>query len=199
MRPLIETKAFPQSLNGEVARVVSRLVHEEDHQGSGNFCVQVQGELLEIPNRLYYRSTLLDHAIEGSELSHQISACLGTRHHDGFVRQRCLERLLPVRQPWVVPYVVALLGEYVLPIIMLIEAHSRSDELGLYGEFLARNTQYLKKTERRVMSYWDAYHRHPYPQYAQYPGFLAMSALKNAANSAAATIDTDLSNRGVNA
>lgn len=199
MRPLIETKAFPQSLNGEVARVVSRLVHEEDHQGSGNFCVQVQGELLEIPNRLYYRSTLLDHAIEGSELSHQISACLGTRHHDGFVRQRCLERLLPVRQPWVVPYAVALLGEYVLPIIMLIEAHSRSDELGLYGEFLARNTQYLKKTERRVTSYWDAYHRHPYPQYAQYPGFLAMNALKNAASSAAATIDADLSNRGVNA
>ena len=86
MRPLIETKAFPQSLNGEVARVASRLVHEEDHQGSGNFCVQVQGELLEIPNRLYYRPTLLDRAIEGSELSHQIAACLGTRLPAGALR-----------------------------------------------------------------------------------------------------------------
>lgn len=131
MRPLIETKAFPQSLNGEVARVASRLVHEEDHRGSGNFCVQVQ-------------------------------------------------------------------GEYVLPIIMLIEAHSRSDDLGLYGEFLARNTQYLKKTERRVMSCGDAYHRHLYPQRAQYPGFLAMTALENAANNAAATIGLDLSTRGAN-
>jgi hypothetical protein len=45
--------------------------------------------------------------------------CLGTRHHDGFVRQECVSRLLERHHGWAIPcwaipYIVQLLGEYVM-------------------------------------------------------------------------------------
>lgn len=41
-----------------------------------------------------------------------------TRHHDGYVRQEWAREVVPVAEPWVVPFMVQLLGEYVVEIVV---------------------------------------------------------------------------------
>jgi hypothetical protein len=98
--------------------------------------------------------------------------CLYSRHGDGMVRQRHLEQIIPSGEPWVVPFVVQLVGEYVLEILQAIRngvpdlATPGSAPRLLYGEFVARNPSFFARTERRVVSYWSCYHRHQYPAYS---------------------------------
>ena len=75
--------------------------------------VRVDGEELVIPYRIYH----LDHEDVFADLTETQSilySCLLTRHHDGHVRQRHLERILSVHEPWIAPFVVQLTGEYVI-------------------------------------------------------------------------------------
>jgi hypothetical protein len=48
--------------------------------------------------------------------------CIYTRHHDGFVRRRHLERLLEAEVEWTGPFVFQLLGEYVVEILLVLRA-----------------------------------------------------------------------------
>ena len=110
--------------------------------------------------------------------------CLYTRHHDGFVRQRYLQQAIGSPHAWVVPFVVQLVGEYVIEIIVAIrDALSDLDAPGstqqaLYGRFLAENPAFLELTSQRVASYWDCYYRSSYPSRADYPGFGVLSSLR---------------------
>ncbi|MEU8545570.1 hypothetical protein AB0C81_00945 [Streptomyces roseoverticillatus] len=154
----------------------------------GAFQVEVQGETLTIPSRIY-------NAVPSSESVRALTAtqqtilhCLYTRHHDGRVRQHHVEQLTGSNEPWVAPFVVQLAGEYVVEIL---EAISRglpdltvphSAQRRLYGEFLARNPAFFARTQRRVASYWSCYYRWKYPWFATYPGSPLMEALRAAAS-----------------
>jgi hypothetical protein len=48
------------------------------------------------------------------------------RHHDGFGRQRQLKTLLDADEPWTAPFIVQLLGEYVIQICRDIERFART-------------------------------------------------------------------------
>jgi hypothetical protein len=177
---ITERQAFPSALAQDVEAVALRLSVDETPSSMPSFGVLVQSERIEIPGRLYHHPRHFPNERQASTQPERIAACLGTRHHDGFVRERCLRNLLPVTEPWAVPYVVALLGEYVLPIIEIIEAHFQIADLEPYVDFLAGNMPYFQTTERRVMSYWDAYYRHAFPQRETYPGFRVVTILKDA-------------------
>ena len=53
----------------------------------------------------------------GTEILH----CIYSRHHDGFVRQRHIEAVLDSTHPWVIPYVIQLIGEYVIEIVQAVQ------------------------------------------------------------------------------
>ncbi len=106
-----------------------------------------------------------------------ILQCLYTRHHDGFVRQRSVQQAIGSPHAWVVPFVVQLLGKYVIEIMVAIR-DSLSDldapasiQQALYGRFLAENPAFLELTSQRVASYWKCYYRSRYPCRTEYPGF----------------------------
>ena len=44
------------------------------------------------------------------------------RHSDGHVREECLLQIVAVDRPWLAPFVVQLLGEYVIEIVEVIAA-----------------------------------------------------------------------------
>ena len=44
-------------------------------------------------------------------IDRRILACLGTRHHDGYVRQACRAQILDSGAAWLMPYIVQLAGE----------------------------------------------------------------------------------------
>ena len=114
-------------------------------------------------------------------------ACLYTRHHDGYVRQRHLRQIIRCTEPWAVPFVVQLLGEYVLEILNdLAEGLGDlgvpdSDLRRVYGRFVVENPEFFARTERRVVSYYSCYHWWRYADFSTYPPAALLEALRTAA------------------
>jgi hypothetical protein len=115
------------------------------------------------------------------------------------VRQRHLEQIVEAAEPWVVPFVVHLAGEYVLQIVNAIRdglpelADPGSAQARLYGEFIIRNPQFFARTERRMVSYWSCYYRWQYREFGSYPGALLLGSLRRAAKEAATRPGADAS------
>src|SRR3954451_18784827 len=110
--------AFPSDLRAE-ARVVLGHMTGATHPPVGVIGrVSVRGETLQIPHRQY--APPMSTPLGWQPLRHTILNCVYTRHNDGFVRERHLRRLLHEEAVWVAPFVVQLLGEYVLEIVQII-------------------------------------------------------------------------------
>jgi hypothetical protein len=96
--------------------------------------------------------------------------CNYTRHHDGFLREKCLKKILGANSMIVTPYIFQLCGEYVEEIIRIIfDNKDQLNELH-FQEFIRSNHSYYKKTRDRMISYWDCYYRHQYPKLKDYVG-----------------------------
>ncbi len=139
--------------------------------------VRVGGKELAIPYRIYDQGyeVVFDHLTETQSI---LYSCLLTRHHDGHVRQRYLDRILSVREPWVVPFVVQLTGEYVIQILETVEAHLPTLDPALYGRFIRNNQAYFQTTHARMISYWDCYYRYLYKLPSDYVGFRVLAKLR---------------------
>ncbi|MFD0039953.1 hypothetical protein ACFVIZ_20245 [Streptomyces anulatus] len=178
--------AFPPRLAGDVKSVLA-VMPEARIAPTMPFEVEVQGETVAIPSRIYYEEPSPDSERPPLAGTQQVILhCLYSRHSDGRVRQRHLEQIVASGEPWVVPFVVQLAGEYVLEII---EAIGRglpgltvpgSAQRRLYGEFIARNPAFFARTERRVVSYWSCYYRWKYGAFGTYPGYVLLEAFRAA-------------------
>ncbi|WP_395405744.1 hypothetical protein ACHMW6_03960 [Pseudoduganella sp. UC29_106] len=176
-----ELRAFPLELAGAVQRVAAELTPGSLLPPSANgHTVWVQDEALCMPYRLYYQSGAVLAPREGTDAL--IAACLGSRLHDGFVREPCAEYLLRHPTPWTTPFVVALLGEYVVEIVQKIEIALAGAPLSTYAAFANQNPAFMATTRRRAISYWNQYYRRQYPLKDAYPGLLALSAIGAAAS-----------------
>ncbi|MFD3554465.1 hypothetical protein ACFWWA_20570 [Streptomyces goshikiensis] len=177
--------AFPTRLAGDVQSVLA-VMPEASYAPMIPFEVEVQGETVVIPSRIYSEEpdTGFERALSGTQ--QMILHCLYSRHHDGRVRQRHLEQITASGEPWAVPFVVQLAGEYVLEIIESIErglpglAEPGSTQRQFYGEFIARNPAFFARTERRVVSYWSCYYRWKYGAFGLYPGCVLLEAFRAA-------------------
>lgn len=146
------------------------------HRG---FTVSVQGELLSAPGRIYCKPGDLHAAIAQSSGEVLLLAfSLGTRHSDGRIREECLRQIVAVDQPWLAPFVVQLLGEYVIEIVEVIAAdiHERGPER--LAAFAQENPQFMATTRRRATSYWHCYHRGRFPALQAYPATVALDAIE---------------------
>jgi len=181
-----EVRAFPEAMAACVKDLVQKLARGQMHMPSGTLVsVRVGEERLEIPYRVYYDKQQLAKAIAGPGESACIALCLGTRHYDGFLRENCLRHLLDVDADWVAPFVLQLLGEYVIELVRTIHDRFMEGVEEKYRVFYRRNTGYCESLERRAISYWSAYYRGRFPRYQDYPGVMALALLRNAALSSA--------------
>lgn len=176
--------AFPTALRPTVAALTASAAWQEGHYVAAHSVV-LDGERLTIPTRVYFDAALLWKDDGRSDGERCIAWCVGTRHHDGYVRATCLRRLLaaPPAQilPYAVPFIVHLIGEYVVEIIQPIDAalaHAGPAATAAFGAFARANPRYLDTIERRVRSYWHVYYRHACPDLAGYPGTQALARLR---------------------
>ena len=99
-----EAMAFPSMLRAAVREVVALVSVGEWHAPRRVFVVNVDGETLRIPYRLYYDPDLLRQELNNSySTARWILLCLGTRHYDGYLRQECLQALLESEASWLTP------------------------------------------------------------------------------------------------
>ena len=174
------TEAFPDGLSARVRAVLeatslgpSTQKRSQDDIGP----ITLNGQQLRIPARIYNPEP--DWAIVRSlgDVERSIAACLFTRHHDGRVRERALTRVPVSVEPWAAPFVIQLLGEYVIELVeraaSLIEGAPKAG----YVAFARENPDFLRLTTQRATSYWNAYYRDRIRKRANYPAFPALATL----------------------
>jgi hypothetical protein len=126
-------------------------------QWTERFPVQVGAQRVLIPARLHFTADRL--SLTESEEAWPFARALQTRSNDGFERQRAARDLLADLQPWGAPFIVALIGEYVVEILDDILAALTPDLARTLGAFVSGNQAYWNTTKRRVTSYWNVYYR----------------------------------------
>ena len=171
------TAAFPARLRADAATVAAAMPpsRAEFH---GPFAVTLGGEIMRIPERIYNAEPT--RVAELPEAQQLILHCIYSRHHDGFVRHRHLDAILGSSDEWAAPFVLRLVGEYVLPIVQDIERAiaANSAERTRLRRVAADDPAFLELTRQRAVSYWNAYYRSEYPNQADYPAIAALAALR---------------------
>ena len=171
--------AFPASLAPHVARVTARLGVHEPTRSPDAIPIIVDGEHLSLPGRIYGDAASLIGSKDIPELERLILMSLFTRHDNGHVREQCLRAIVDRPEPWIVPFVVQLVGEYVLEIIDVIRARLADLPAPTYGAFVAANAGFMALTRKRAISYWNAYYRHRFRDCASYPGLVVLNHLES--------------------
>ena len=174
-----EVRAFPHELAVVSRATVVRLSSGQKHPPSSDtFQVNLRGEALSIPYRVYYDKEQLIKCIGCRGPEQIVALCLASRHCDGYMREKCVKELLLRDEYWVVPFIVQLLGEYVVEITVHVEKFLKRADDNEYTNFLHENTKYVEKLERRAISYWNEYYRQQYPKLDEYPATRAIRTLK---------------------
>lgn len=174
-----ESLGFPSRLRATVRETVGRVDDEGSLPPRGAIRVNVDGETLRIPYRLYYDAARLRRAIRDTHgVDKLVLACLGTRHHDGRVRQECLAQILGSPDTWLTPYIVQLAGEYVIEIVNDVLHGIRMRDPASLAAFARENPAYMATLSQRVTSYWNCYHRHAHPDRAEYPGTRVLTLMR---------------------
>jgi hypothetical protein len=166
--------AFPNPL-AEQVHAVELLLEQTRLPPASPLAVRVDGQTLRVPYRIYHRVPDTTAMAELTTTQQLICTCLFTRHHDGMVRQANLERIVTTTLPWIAPYVVQLVGEYVIQIVLAIRREltqldiAGTDQQKMYGRFVTDNPAFLNLVRQRVASYWDGYYRQMYSRLRDYP------------------------------
>ncbi|EWM13456.1 hypothetical protein [Kutzneria sp. 744] len=171
--------AFPARFAAD-ARVAVEVMPPPRLWNATPFEVEVDGETVAIPDRLYHVEPTPAAESGLTATQRLILDCLYTRNNDGWVRQRRLATLLDSTEPFVAPFVLKLVGEYVLEIVRTIEDAAP----GPYPDFAARNPAFVGLTMARVISYWNEYYRRSYRgyrDYHDYPGYRVLRRLTGSA------------------
>lgn len=166
--------AFPKELGSQVEAALSALKLSSNYEHRC-FSINVLGEGLLIPERVPSPSLKPD--MSGLSLQQRhIACCMLTRSTDGFERHASLKEILQVNEPWSIPFVIALVGDYVIEILdeILKESHRMNREL--VADFIRENPIYYDTVRSRVTSYWNCYYRRRY-QRIDYVGFKILSEL----------------------
>jgi len=187
--------AFPKTLKGEIEVVLSILPFDENNvKRTGqqiikvdnlifpsDLTVQLDGELLDIPYRIYFNEPDFEKENKLTDIQKIILNCIYLRHSDGYVRQRRLENLVDKNEKWITPFTTQLLGEYVFEILQVLDKHINDNTIDNYVKFIRDNPKFWKQTESRMISYWDVYYRRPtFPMLKDYIGKQIIDRIKKA-------------------
>lgn len=160
-----------RSLNRKI-NLVSEFEISEDFVES--FSVAFQGEILQIPFRIYFKE-VSENNLTKDELI--LLDCFFTRHHNGFIRQRSLEKIITSEVAFITPFVFQLLGEYVIQIIDVINKNLSKTLANNIYSFAKENPEYLQLTKHRMISYWNCYYRSYSSEKSDYVGFKILEKL----------------------
>ena len=163
---------FPSSLASDVEallNVIPVAKHEPSKRDIG--VITVEGERLHIPSRIYFPEPAQAFLFRLSKQQRVILACLYTRHHDGFVREKWLKQIINAEEKWTVPFVLQLTGEYIIEIIKFLSENVESLKREHYADFIKANSDFDIKTSQRILSYWECYFRGVSPVFINYCGY----------------------------
>ena len=170
--------AFPSSLAPDVEAVLSAVPVAEHSASTDDIGhISVGGENLKIPFRVCFPEPSHSSLASLTKAQRTILTCLYTRHHDGHIREKYLREIIGAEEQLVSPFVLQLLGEYVIEIIQFISQNTDRLKSVNYSSFIKMNPEFCTRTSQRILSYWSCYFRHTALFFDEYCGFLAAKEL----------------------
>ncbi|MCP3882910.1 MAG: hypothetical protein GY701_31610 [Sulfitobacter sp.] len=148
--------------------------------------------VVEIPRRVYNQPIAATEYRALSNRQRLLADAWYSRSHDGYTRQRHLKRLIDAEEHWVVPYVVAAVGDYVVEIVEEVDNGLRrlikrgSWHHGAYRQFAAHNYEFIELVRQQATSYQHCYYSMSYSRTGAggitpvYPAFLALERMTEA-------------------
>lgn len=164
------SQAFPSYLNQDAAILVNFLIKREAcfEDVLGEERVVLRGESLIIPKRVYFGQY---HTQSLTYLQEMMLNCLYLCHHNGFLREAYLRKVLQAKEDFTLPYITLLFGDYVYEILEVLAKSLSNKNKEKLRNFLAENPLFKKRIESRMVSYWDCYYRTLYPNLKEYIGY----------------------------
>lgn len=179
--------AFPSEMRRHVPAVLARLAHTDlppsgSIQDAGRHWgdIVVDGAKLVIPYRQY------DLPLSPSGLDPEarlVWLAWFTRSNDGEVRHAAVRGLFERPTAWVAPFIVQLLGEYVIEISTdiaeFVDTTVTSDPAWteVFRNFWAQNPGFIELSRARASSYWNEYHRNQVSKQADFPSLRTLTTL----------------------
>jgi hypothetical protein len=102
---------FPSYLADDIKTIENMLDLSSEHKSYMPFDVSFEKNTLNIPARIYTDEDQLNKLKKLSRIQKEIVYCFYSRHHDGFVRERCLKEFIASNNSYTAPYILQLLGE----------------------------------------------------------------------------------------
>ncbi len=126
-----------------------------------------QGNKIAFPNRDYDEVS----KSEAQTATNLEKLSLYTRHHNGHIREIAISTLMQKFPKESIPFIVQLLGEFVVEIHLRIIKEITSDQRNWLQEFLKENPRFAQTIQSRIASYWDCYYRNQYLKLKDYPAY----------------------------
>jgi hypothetical protein len=169
--------AFPpanQALAAGAAKALSPFVDDSYRQSSVR--VVVLGATVQIPKRIHFLGLREEDLKQGTFWP--AIRCLCTRSTDGYERQASLRSILSLNEPWSIPFVVLLAGEYVVEITDDMVGSFSVFDREAYINFVRENRGLMRLLRSKATSYWNCYYRASHPDRSSYPGFAFLHQLE---------------------
>ena len=187
-------KAFPRTLKEDVEVVLDILpfaindvklcdgkIYKVDTLIHPEFLsVRLDNEILTIPTRIYINEPDKEQENKLTDTQKIILNCIFLRHHNGYIRQSHLEKLVDRTEYWTTPFMFQLLGEYIFEILEVLDKHVNDKHVDNYKRFAKENLKYWQQTESRMISYWNEYYRQKNPKLKDYIGQQITNRIKKA-------------------
>lgn len=126
-----------------------------------------QGRKRQFPYRIY--TEISKSEVQTTNDFEKLS--LYTRHHNGHIREIAIIELMQKFPSDNIPFLVQLLGEFVVEIHQRISQEITSQQKNWIQEFLQENPKYAQTIRSKVASYWDCYYKWEYVKLKDYPAF----------------------------
>lgn len=149
--------SFPRSLKSDAEKVSSLLMYDK-YPIESKIEVVVNNEYYRIPYRVHFKKLPFWKLWNLSNIQKIMIWCIFSRHHDGYIREEMLRKLIWINLDFTIPYILQPLNEYVIELLPIVNTLINNDNLESYHKFYKENQSYFKKMESRIMSYWEVYY-----------------------------------------
>ena len=152
-------KAFPVEIREEVNSLLTKFAVETKF--STNYCetVVIGEEEIKMPYRIHYNSP---YSLAGSiftQKEQEILNCIFSRHGNGYIRQKAIQNIIKSDNIWAIPYIVRIIGEYILEILDDIDNDFELINKSNLTSFVRQNPKFYNQTRARIISYYYCYWR----------------------------------------
>ena len=162
-------KSFPSYLQKDATKIADFLQKNapKDFKTIGAEAVCLNGEFLELPQRVYFGEFNTKNLTLVQE---QMLNCLYLCHHNGHLREYYLRELLAVKEDFILPFIAKLFGDYVIEILEMLHHELPNDTRDKLRDFFRANPLYKRRIQSRIASYWDFFYQKIYPDFKKYVG-----------------------------